>query len=117
MTKKKCPELIALLECMKNMNSKEIEAVIGALKEDKIDDICECVYNVIRTPLKISNDKRKKLKHYLKKHSSKKRLDIISKKSIPVQKRRKALQQEGKGLGMILATALPFLVDLFSPKK
>jgi hypothetical protein len=45
------------------------------------------------------------------------RLNKISKKSHPISKRRKALQQEGKGLPLLLASAIPFLIDLFTGKN
>jgi hypothetical protein len=110
-------KLVPLIDTLHRLKHKDLIHVLKHLKKDEIDLICECVYNVIKTPLKLSKQKKCNLKRYLKKHCCIKRLETISNKKVNFERRRKALQQEGKGLGMILATALPFLVNLFSPKK
>jgi hypothetical protein len=110
-------KIVPLIDTLHRLNPKDLTHVLKHLKEKEIDMICECVYNVINTPLNLSKRKKCNLKRYLKKHCCKRRLQTITNKKVNFEKRKKALQQEGKGLGMILATALPFLFNLFSPKK
>jgi putative N-acetylmannosamine-6-phosphate epimerase len=86
--------------------------VIQHLDENSIDDICECVYNVIHTDLSLSPRAKKKLKKHLKQKCSRKNLKIITMKKQPVSKRRKALSQEGQGIGLILGTVIPYLAKL-----
>jgi len=57
------------------------------------------------------------LKKFIKSNCSLHRLEKISKKSLPVTQRRKALKQEGKGLPLLLGAAIPFLMDLFMGRK
>jgi len=114
---KRNKKIVPLIDTLHRLNPKDLTHVLRHLKKDEIDMICECVYNVINTPLNLSKQKKCNLKRYLKKHCCKRRLQTITNKRVYFEKRRKALQQEGKGLGMILATALPFLFNLFAPKK
>ena len=44
------------------------------------------------------------------------RLKKIASKNTPIEKKIKALKQEGKGIGLILSAAIPFLLNLFKPK-
>jgi hypothetical protein len=108
---------IPLLNVLKKLNPKEMEGILDFLNDDAIDNICECVYNVIHTDLSLPNKKKSKLKNFIKSNCSVHRLNKISSKKENIFKRRKALKQEGKGLPMILATAIPFLVDLIFGKK
>ena len=88
--------------------------VITHLDDQSIDDICECVYNLIYTDLSLSSKQKRKLQKNLHKHCCIKNLKVISSKGISVSKRRKALQQEGTGLGLIFSTIVPLLAKLFS---
>jgi hypothetical protein len=108
---------IPLLNVLKKLKPKEIEGILDFLNDDAIDNICECVYNVIHTDLKLPSKKKSKLRNFIKSNCSVHRLNKISSKKEALFKRRKALKQEGKGLPMILATAIPFLIDLIFGKK
>ena len=108
---------IPLLNTLKKLKPKEVSDIIDFLNDDAIENICECVYNVIHTDLKLPNRKKNKLKNFIKSNCSVHRINKISSKKENIFKRRKALKQEGKGLGMILATAIPFLVDLIAGRK
>ena len=77
-----------------------------------ITEKCECVYNVIHTDLSLSPSVKKKLRSHLKNKCSGKNLKIITQKKTPVSKRRKALSQEGNGIGLILGTVIPYLAKL-----
>ena len=114
MEKKK---FIPLLNVLTKLKHNEISDIIDFLNDDAIENICECVYNVINTDLKIPNKKRNKLNYFIKTNCSVHRIKKISSKKENIFKRRKALKQEGKGLPMLLATAIPFLIDLFTGKK
>jgi len=48
----------------------------------------------------------------LKSQCNVKRLKSISNKNTPLDKKIAALKQEGKGIGLILSVALPFLLNL-----
>jgi hypothetical protein len=108
---------IPLLNVLKKLKPNEISAVVDFLNDDAIDNICECVYNVIHTDLNLPSKKKNKLRNFIKSNCSLHRINKISSKKEALFKRRKALKQEGKGLPMILATAIPFLIDLFTGRK
>ena len=105
-----------LLNVLRKLDANEVSHVMDFLTDDAIDHVCECVYNVLHTDLSLSGPKKARLRKFIKSNCSVHRLKKISKKTLPVSKRRKALKQEGKGLGMILASVIPFLANLFTPK-
>jgi hypothetical protein len=89
--------------------------IIQHLDDDSIDAICECVYNVIYTDISLLPTRTKKtLAKNLHKHCCVKNLRTIATSSISVSKRRKALQQEGTGIGLILSTIVPLIAKLFT---
>jgi hypothetical protein len=99
------------------MKPEDLNIILDVLPDDATEIICECVYNVLHTDIKLSAKKKSHLKKFIKSNCSIHRLEKISKKSNPISKRKKALKQEGKGLPMLLAAAIPFLIDLFTGKK
>lgn len=101
-------------ESLQNLKPEQLQHVMKHLDDKSIDDICECVYNTLFTDLNIPTNKKNKLKKHLNKHCCKANLKIISSKNRPISRRRKALQQEGKGLGIILSTIVPLLTSLFA---
>ncbi len=109
-------KFLPLLDVLRKLNAKEVSDVMDFLTDDAIDHVCECVYNVLHTDLSLSGTKKARLKSFIKSNCSVHRLKKISKKTLPVSKRRKALKQEGAGLGMLLASVIPFLINLFTPK-
>lgn len=98
---------------LQNLKPEVLNHLIKHLDDKSVDDICECVYNTLFTDLKIPKNKKNKLKRDLHKHCCKANLNIISSKNIPISKRRKALQQEGRGIGLILSSIVPLLTSLF----
>jgi len=108
---------IPLLNILKKLKPTEISGIIDFLNDDAVDNICECVYNVIHTDLNLPKQKKNKLKNFIKANCSIHRINKIASKKENLFKRRKALKQEGKGLPMILATAIPFLIDLITGRK
>jgi len=85
--------------------------IIKHLDDKGINDVCECLYNVIFTDLKLSKKKRATLKKHIRNFPQIKQLTNAN---IAVSKRRTALVQNGSGLGLILSTVLPLLTSLFS---
>lgn len=103
--------LAALNKLPKNLQ----QHILQHLDDASIDAICECVYNVIYTDISmLSKQKKKTLSKKLHKHCCIKNLRIIATPSISVSKRRKALQQEGTGIGLILSTIVPLIAKLFT---
>jgi hypothetical protein len=107
---------IPLLKVLQKLKPEDVTSVMDFLTDDSIDNICECVYNILNTDLKLTPKKKSHLKKFIKSNCSIHRLHKISKKTTPVSKRRKALKQEGHGLPLILASVIPFLTSLFTGK-
>lgn len=105
---------INLLRLIKKLNKDEVGCLMEYLNDKSVNNICECVYNIIHTDLKLPGKKKLMLKNHIKKNCCVKRLKQISNKKVPLFKRRQALKQEGKGLPALLAAAIPFLINLFT---
>ena len=105
---------IKILKQVKKMSGKDFASFIKNAEDHVIDDLCECVFNVINTDLKFKKKKKTCLKKHIHSNCSKVRLKKIMNKKIPLSKRRIALQQEGRGLPFLLASAIPFLTSLFT---
>lgn len=114
MTKRNKKNLLNFLTTMKKLNSNQLKEVIEYLKDDAIDGMCECVYNILYTDFNLSESKRKKLRRLIKTKCCTKRLRVISNKKHPISKRRKALKMEGKGLPFLLGAGIPFLINLLT---
>lgn len=114
MTTKK-QHFVDLLQVLKKIRSEDRTKIIPYLKTEAIDFIGECTHNVLYTDLGIKN--KNKLKRCLKSSCNVKRLKKISNKNTPLDKKIAALKQEGKGIGLILSAALPFLISLFTKKS
>lgn len=114
MDKKNKLQLLYLLKNLKKIPSNELPHFISSLSDEAIDNLCESIYNVIYTDLNLTKHKKRHLKNSLKKCCNSKRLREISDKKNSISKRRKALQQEGRGLPILLAAAIPFLTNLLS---
>lgn len=106
-----------LLRAIKGMKKEEFETLIDYLNDKSIDHICECVFNVLNTDMKLSKQQVSKLRTHVKKNMNRKRLKMIANKKTSLLKRRKALKQEGGALPLLLASVIPFLANLFMPKK
>ena len=105
-------KLLPLLKAFSKMDGKDVGNTVDLLSDEGVDGICECVYNVIFTDLKLSPRKKSQLKRHIKNKCCIKKIRTIIDKSQPVSKRRLLLKQEGSGLPLLLMTAVPFLVDL-----
>lgn len=107
---------VKMLRRIKKMSSKDFSKFIKNADDGVINDLCECVFNVINTDLNFNTRKKNCLKKHIHKNCSKVRLRRISNKKTPLSKRRMALRQEGRGLPFLLASAIPFLTSLFAGK-
>lgn len=95
-----------LLSALKKISQTERDKIVPYLKDEAVEFICECFHNVIYTDLKLKN--RKSLGKKLKSSCSVHRLKVISSKNKSLNVKRKALKQEGTGLGLILSAAVHF---------
>lgn len=95
------------------MSSKDFAKFITKADDETINDLCECIYNVINTDLNFSSRKKTCLKNHIHKNCSKVRLKKIMDKKVALSKRRTAMKQEGRGLPFLLASVIPFLTSLF----
>lgn len=107
---------MALYQSLHKLKPNILSDVIQHLDDKSVDNLCECVYNVIHTDLSLAPKVKNKLRKHLKNKCSKKNLSIITTKKHPVSKRRKALSQEGTGIGLILGTVIPYLAKLIYDK-
>ncbi len=103
-----------LINALKKLNTAELTHVVKHIDSDGIESLCECVFNTIYTDLKITQNKRRKIKSRLNNDNSKKNLSIITKKRNNISKKRAALLQEGEGLGLILSAIAPLITSLFT---
>lgn len=109
--KKKFKDKYALYECITKIPDNLKHHILKHLDDNSIDDICECLYNVVFTDLNLNKKKREFLRNHIKK--SLPNIKHITNKNVSVSKRRQALTQHGSGLGIILSTVLPLLSKLF----
>jgi hypothetical protein len=102
---------------MKKLSGEDLNSFLDHLNDTSIDNVCECIFNVVNTDLKLSKAKRLKLRNHVKKNCCLSNIKRITNRKVPIYKRRKALQMEGRGLPLILASVIPFLTSLFTRKK
>ena len=91
-----------------------IKNILNELPNAGINSICECIYNAIRSPhIAPSNlDKLHKLDINTKQLARK----VIRVPYNKIKEKRQALYQIGGGLGTIIASVLPLLLNLFTRK-
>lgn len=110
-------EKIKLYKVLQKLKPDVLKEVIQHLDDNSVDSLCECVYNVIYSDMSMSQKTKKMLRKKLKKTCSVQNLKNISSKKVSVSKRRQALSQEGAGIGLILATVVPWLANLIFNRK
>ena len=103
-------QYLDLLQVLKKIKAEDRAKIVPYLKTEAIEFIGECTHNVLFTDLGLKN--KSYLKKCLKSQCNVKRLKSISNKNTPLDKKIAALKQEGKGIGLILSVALPFLLNL-----
>lgn len=108
--------ILTLVRHIQRLKPNEVADFVDMLNDTGVDNLCECVFNVIHTDLNLSKNKKRRLKNHILQKCSKHRIRMIANKNTPLFKRRKALKQEGRGLPLILASVIPFLTSLFTGK-
>ncbi len=104
-----------LLKKLKRLKVNQFRHFIRHADNRQIDDICECVYNTIHNEhLKIDPFYINKIKNCLSKKKSKKNVRLIANKKTSYIKKRAALTQEGRGIGLIISALAPLLANLFT---
>jgi len=114
MSLKEKRKYLPLLKIIVKLRPEARAHLVPYLKPDAVEFLCECFHNVLYTDIGIKN--KAKLRKCLKANCSVSRLKTISTKSRPIEAKIRSLKQEGKGLGLILSAAIPFLMNLFSRK-
>ena len=108
---------IPILKLMTKLKGEDFKAMVDTLQDDTVDNVCECVFNLIYNPsLKIGSRKKNQIKKYIKTKCSIHKLKNLADKKQPISKRRQIMKQEGRGLPFLLASAIPFLINLFTGK-
>lgn len=93
---------IILYKCLGVQKHNDLETILNFLTPQGIHSVCECVFNVIRTDLKLPECKVKKIRKSFKNKTSRKNINIILDKSVNSLSKLKALKKEKKGLKIIL---------------
>jgi hypothetical protein len=106
-------EKALFLKNLKNLNRKQLEHFLTHFNNDAIDSLCECVSNTIYTDLPINNKHKQAIKNSLQSNKSKSNIKVITKRKNSISKKRAALLQEGRGLGLIISALAPLLVSKF----
>lgn len=106
-----------LLDALSGVKKDKLVHILKHIDEKGVESICECVFNTIYTDLKLSNPKRKSIKNTFSNKKKRRNLNIITNRDIDFKKKKRALLQEGQGIGLILATVAPLLAQLFMRKR
>lgn len=117
MHSKKCkltPSKVKFYLALNKLGDKNLIEVLNHLNDQAIDVLCECIYNSIYTDLNISKSKKKRIKKFFTNKKALHNLKLITNKTTPIIKKRKALNQEGKGIGAILGIVAPLISSLIS---
>ena len=91
--------------------------VLRYLNDESINDISESIHNLLyneKLNSLFSRLQKTKLKRIIK-HNVKS-FEDISRKKVPIIKRRKKIIQHGKGIGTILLTLIPILSSFLAKK-
>ena len=108
---------IQLFDALKDVKKEKLVHVLKHIDEKGIEHICECVFNTIFTDLNLPKPKRSSIRQKFKTKSGLRNLNIITNKNKDFNRKKKAILQEGQGIGLILATVAPLLAQLFARKR
>lgn len=107
--KKHTPLIYSILRC-KNADARNV--ILSNLNDNSLDFICSCLREIIYHPdkLKIPPKKIKYLRDKLR--SDKQKLLYLTKSKASRKRKRTIIaNQTGQGIGIALATALPFIIS------
>jgi hypothetical protein len=102
-------------DALKEIPKEKVVHVLKHIDEKGIESICECVFNTIYTDLELSRPKQNVLRRAFSK--KKKSVSILADKNNNFFKKKKAVVQVGSGIGVLLATVAPLLLQLLTRKR
>ena len=108
---------VQFLKVMKTLNNHQRSVIIDFLDDYGVDIICDCIYNTIYQDHGLKKSSKKRLRKILK--GKEQDMQIVSKKSNNIKRRKKILGQQlgGNPLAAILGIALPILTQLLFKGK
>ena len=112
----KIKKLLILVKYIITQKSGNKNTVLKYLNDESINDISESIYNLLyneKLNSLFSRPQKTKLKRIIK-HNVKS-FEDISRKKVPINKRKTKIIQHGKGIGTILLTLIP--ISSFLAKK
>lgn len=112
--RKRLEKFFPLFVVLKQTSAKKRRLLLGYLSAESITFLCELISNVVykNKVFNFSKTRVRKLHKELK--NFKKEYKEIINPEVPIKKKVVLLQeQSGAGLGTILASVLPFFMDLF----
>ena len=113
----KIKKLLVLFKYIIVQKSGNKNTVLRYLNDESINDISESIHNLLyneKLNSLFSRLQKTKLKRIIK-HNVKS-FEDISRKKVPIIKRRKKIIQHGKGIGTILLTLIPILSSFLAKK-
>ena len=106
----KIKKLLILFKYIITQKSGKKITVLKYLNDESINDISESIYNLLyneKLNSLFSRPQKTKLKRIIK-HNVKS-FEDISRKKVPINKRKTKIIQHGKGIGTVLLTLIPIL--------
>ena len=113
----KIKKLLILFKYIITQKSENENTVLKYLNDESINDISESIYNLLyneKLNSLFSRPQKTKLKRIIK-HNVKS-FEDISRKKVPINKRKTKIIQHGKGIGTILLTLIPILSSFLAKK-
>ena len=113
----KIKKLLILFKYIISQKSGNKNTVLKYLNDESINDISESIYNLLyneKLNSLFSRPQKTKLKRIIK-HNVKS-FEDISRKKVPINKRKTKIIQHGKGIGTNLLTLIPILSSFLAKK-
>lgn len=109
MRKDKLCNVYPVLHLLGRLDSDDRANIIPFLSQEACEGIYECIHNGLHNK-KIHSNSRKELRKGLKKNADILRC-ILNPKSCEKTKKKKLIQVGGDGIGLIVKTVLPYIVE------
>jgi hypothetical protein len=101
---------IQLMRIITRSKPGDRATILKHLNDKGVHFICEVIHNIINGNLHLSKKQRGLIRRGLM--SEKECYRYLSKKKNNLYKKRKLIEQHGEGIGLLLARALPYAVQL-----
>jgi len=109
---------VVLARVLKQMKPDDLKYfILYFLNDTTIEELCEILFNTFKIDLKLPKNKKQKIKNKFNNLKSRRNLNILTNKTKPVNKKRRALMQEGEGLGVVLSVLAPLITKLVSERQ